>query len=55
MGGSRGSGGTGGPDLPGKLQVAIGFIRNTGMNLLEKHLDPKGPNASRGGSYGPLQ
>ena len=30
MDGSRG--GTGGPDPPGKSQVAIGSLRNTGMD-----------------------
>ena len=40
--GDRGSG-----TPPGKSQVAIHFLRNTGTNLLEKQLDPLG-------LYGPL-
>ena len=39
MGGSRGE--TGGPDPPGKSQVAIaGFLRNAGADPLKKQLDP---------------
>ena len=35
---------TGGPDLPpGKSQVAICFLRNTGAVPFEKQLDPSGP------------
>ena len=41
----EGGGATWGPDpIPGKLQVAIGFLSNTGMvTPLEKQLDPMGP------------
>ena len=37
MGGYRG--GTGGQYPPGKSKVAIGFLRNSGTNPLEKQLD----------------
>ena len=41
--------GTGCPDPPGKSQVGIGFLRNTGTDSpLEKQLDPMGPIVSRG-------
>ena len=43
----RGGGGAGGSDPQGKSQVAIGFLRNTGTDPLEKQLD-LGPVASRG-------
>ena len=33
---------------PGKSQMAIGFVRNSGTDLLEKQVDPSGPIASRG-------
>ena len=34
----------GGPDpLPGKSQVAKGFLSHTGTDPLEKQLDPSGP------------
>ena len=46
MGVSRG--GTWGRDPPGKSQVVICFLRNTGTDSLEKQLDQKGPIASRG-------
>ena len=47
MGGSRGDGGRGsGP--PAKSQVAIGFIRNAGVDTLEKQLNTLGPIASQG-------
>ena len=40
MGGSRGGRGQGvQTPPPGKSQVAIGFLRNTGMDSLEKQLD----------------
>ena len=35
-----------GPDSPGKSQVAIGFLRNTGTDPIEKPLDPRGLIAS---------
>ena len=35
-------------DLPGKSQVAIGFLRNTGTDPLKKKLDPLDPTASQG-------
>ena len=38
---------------PGKPQVAICFIRKTGMVPLEKQLDPSGPIASRRRSIWP--
>ena len=36
------------PSPPGKLQVAIGFLRNTGTCT-----NPRGPTASRGRSVRP--
>ena len=50
MGRSRGGGGgvIGGLEHPGKSQVAIGLLRNTGTDPLEKQLDPLGPIASQG-------
>ena len=47
--------GSGSP--PGKSQVAIGFLRNSGTDPpppLEKQLYPSGPIASRGRSVGPF-
>ena len=44
MGGSRGEG-TGGPNLPGKSQVTIGFRRNTGRDTPQEAIGP-GPIAS---------
>ena len=38
----------GGLEHPGKSQVAIGLLRNTGTDPLEKQLDPLGPIASQG-------
>ena len=49
MGASRG--GTGGrdhPPPPGKSQVVICSLRNTGTDSLDKQLDQKCPIASRG-------
>ena len=41
--------GGGGPRPPGKSQVAMGFLRNTGTDPLEQHqFDPWGPITSRG-------
>ena len=40
--------GSGCLDLPGKSRVAIGFLRNTGTDHLEKKLDPSDPTASHG-------
>ena len=38
-----------GPETPpGKSQVALGFLRNTGTDLPEKQLVPLGQTASRG-------
>ena len=49
MGGSRGE--TGGQDhLPGKSRVAIGSLRITGTDTLEKQLNPLDPIASGGRS-----
>ena len=42
MGGSRT------PPPPGKSQVAIGSLRNSGTDPLEGQFDPLGPIASRG-------
>ena len=39
--------------LSGESQVAIGFLRNTGTNPLEKQLDPKVTIASKGRSVRP--
>ena len=47
MGGSRGEGGSE-SGSPGKSQVAIGFLRNTGMDLTREAIGPEGPIASRG-------
>ena len=44
---------TGGPDPPGKSQMAEGFLRNFGMDPLENQSDPLGPIASRGRSIWP--
>ena len=58
MGGSTGGGGGCGPDTLRKSQVAIRFIKITRTDPpppLEKHLDPMGPMASRGGPYGILR
>ena len=46
IGGSRESDRGSGP--PGKLQVAIGFLRNIGTDPLENHLDSLGPDVSLG-------
>ena len=43
-----------GSDPPGKSQVIILLLKNTGTDPLEKQLDPRDPNASLGGSYGSL-
>ena len=40
----EGGGGTGGPDPPGKSQVAIGFLRNTSMDPPREAIGPKGSN-----------
>ena len=46
--------GTGGPEPPpGKSQVDIGFLGNTGADPTEKQLDPLGPIAFRGRSVRP--
>ena len=42
MGGSRE--GTLGPDPPGKSQITICFLKNTGMDLFKEQLDPLGSN-----------
>ena len=42
-----------GSGTPGKSQVAIGFLRNSGTDPLKKQLDPSGPIASRGRSIQP--
>ena len=39
------------PPPPGKSQVAICFLRNTGTDPLEKQLNISGPVASRGRSH----
>ena len=39
---------------PGKSQVAICLLRNTGTDQLEQQLDPGGPIAARVGPYGLL-
>ena len=36
-------------------QVSIGFLKNSGIDPLEKHLDPLGPIASRGLSVRPSE
>ena len=53
MGGSRGRGGTEGPDPPVKSQVAIGFLRNSGTDPLREANGPMGPIASRERSVRP--
>ena len=40
---------------PQKIQVGIGFLRNTGIYPLKKELDPMGVQLLlEGGTYGPL-
>ena len=53
MRGSRGRGGTGGPNPPVKSQVAIGFLRNSGTDPPREAIGPLGPSASRGGFVRP--
>ena len=36
-------GGTGGPDPPGKSQVALGYLRNSGMGTPREVIRPNGP------------
>ena len=45
MGKSRG--GAWGLDTPGKSQVAIGFLRNSGTDPSREAIGPRGPIASR--------
>ena len=51
--GGQGAGDQNPPPQPGKSQVAIGFLRNSGTDPLEKQLDPMGPIASKGRSVRP--
>ena len=44
MGGSRG--GAGGPDPPGKSQVAKGFLRNSTTDTPQEAIGPHGKNCS---------
>ena len=43
---------TGGPDPHAKSEVAIGFLRNSGLDTPVKQLDLSGPIASRGSPDG---
>ena len=47
--------GKGGLDPPGKSQVAIGFLRNSGRDPLKKQVDPRVQLLHEGGPYGPLK
>ena len=52
MGGSRGK--VRDPDPPGKSQVAIGYLRNSVTDPLEKQLDHWVQILLEGGPYSPL-
>ena len=53
QGGVGGGGVTRGPDLPGKLHVAVGVLINSSTDPLEEQLDSLSSIASRGRSVPP--
>ena len=42
------------PTRPWKIQVAIGLLKTTSTDSPREAIGPRGPIASRGGSYDPM-